>query len=372
MNIAANWTLRTWDRGAGVAADMPLHFAGAAAAAELRCLPGASGVHIVVRQANTVRLRAEIWAEPEEIVPLELALDEDENLHLSSRGHTIVHLPLESRYDPPAPIRPATTAALDVAIIVDGTVRSWPEKETASVRLLEQKDAWAAYVEKLVRFSETISEGVETRVALLAFGDQEPPSVSAPDLKPRYRLYPAEENRVLQPLAAARLRDELLLVPPTPGADFVDATADALAACTRLHWRATRRLVLLTGDSPGASLLHPPPQGADLGVRTLDVDTQALQLHRLGVEIMTIYHAPPRNSGVFDIGFQRELLLHARDQFERLASLRWFHFDEASFDPDLAATRFRETPNAIGRGATLGELVTAAATVMPESESVPL
>lgn len=362
-----DWTLRTWDRGASAVADVPLQFAGDVAAVELRCLPGASAVHVVVRLADSVRLRAEVWAEPEEIVPLELALDEGGDVHLSSRGRTIMHLPLEDRYDPPSPIRPGVPAALDVAIVVDGTMRSWPEKETASVRLLERRDAWAAHAEKLARLVETIDGGRETRVTLLAFGDQEPPSVSAPDLKPRYRLYPAEEDRVLRSLTAVRLRDELLLVPPTPGADFVDATADALEACTRLHWRAPRRLVVLTGDSPGASLLHPPPQGADLCVRELDVDTQALHLHRLGVEIMTIYHAPPRSSGVFDIGFQRELLLHTRDQYERLASLHGFSFDEASFDPDVAAARFRETPNAIGRGAALGELVHAVAAVMPES-----
>jgi hypothetical protein len=368
--------LRVWDGAQHAPVEVPLYFDAAIAAIEVRCLPGASGIQVVLSDGDGVRLRAEVMAEPGEVVPLGIEIDEHGLLNLSSRGREIVYLPGDSRYEPPLPIR-ATSAEtpLDLAIVVDGTTRSWPEKvpgavgeqevapaSTSAGRLLDRKDLWSAHVEKLTAFVEAIVAGRDAPIAILAFGDQNPPAVTAGDLLPRYHLHPPEDERMLQTLDAVRLQERLVALPSSPGADFVDATADALDACARLHWRKTaRKIVLLTGDSPGASLLHPLPKGADLCVRHLDVDTRAFTLYRLGVELVTIYHEPPRTLGLHAIAPQRDLLAAARDQYERLASLPELAFEEASFEPEIAARRLRELTDVVARGVALGELAHAAA-----------
>jgi hypothetical protein len=359
MSSAPELRLQTWDAGEHAPAATPLRFSGAIATADVRCLPGASALHVAVSNGDGVRLRAEVSAEPDEVVPLRFELEDGGVLQLSSHGRSILHLPADVRYEPLAPIRPAAAPApLDVAIVVDGTTRFWPEAEAAATRLLDQKERWSEHVEKLVRFVDRIGEGRNCRATVIAFGDQEPPAVTARDLQPHYLLFPDEDNRVFQRFDAERLRDLLINLPSSPGADFVDATADALDACAHLSWRKdSRRLVIVTGDSPGASLLHPLPKGADLCVRRFDVDTRALELHRNGVEVLTIYHPPPSAL----LALRSELLASTREQYERLASLRELAFTSASFDPESAASRFGERSSAIARGAALGELVRAAA-----------
>ncbi len=368
MSSVAELRLQTWDAGEHAPAATALRFSGSTATAEVRCLPGASALHVAVSNGDGVRLRAEVSAEPDEVVRLRFELEDGGVLHLSSHGRSILHLPADVRYAPLAPIRPAPVPApLDVAIVVDGTTRTWSEADGAT-RLLDQKERWSEHVEKLVRFVDRIAEGRNCRCTVIAFGDQDPPAVTAHDLRPHYLLHPDADGRVFQRFDAERLRDRLVSLTSTPGADFVDATADALDACVHLSWRRdSRRLVIVTGDSPGASLLHPLPKGADLCVRRFDVDTRALELHRNGVEVLTIYHPPP--SALLTL--RRELLTSTREQYERLASLRELAFTDSSFDPELAAAPFRERSTAIARGAALGELVRAAASsrrsVRPES-----
>jgi hypothetical protein len=359
VSAASELRLQTWDAGEHAPVSTPLRFSGAVATAEVRCLPGASALHVAVANGEGVRLRAEVSAEPDEIVPLRFEL-EDGVLHLSSHRRSIMHLPVEVRYAPLAPIGPAPApASLDVAIVVDGTTRFWPEAEQpGATRLLDQKDRWSEHVEKLVRFVERVAEGGNCRVTAIAFGDQEPPAVTARDLQPHYLLYPDADDRVFQRFDAQRLRDLLLNLPSSPGADFIDAAADALDACARLSWRTeARRLAIVTGDSPGASLLYPLPKGADLCVRRFDVDTRVRELHRNGVEVLTIYHPPPAAL----LMLRRELLTGTREQYERLASLRELAFTSTSFDPESAAAQFRGHSSAIARGAALGELVRTAA-----------
>ncbi|HEX9984997.1 MAG TPA: hypothetical protein VGF69_17175 [Thermoanaerobaculia bacterium] len=356
--------MRTWDSAEHRPAEVALPFSASEAALELRCLAGASHVHVVLSDDDGVKLRAEVTAEPGETVPLHFERDGSGTYSLWSQGRDVVHLPCDARYDPLPPIRPAASPApLDVTIVVDATTRVWLPSPPAR-RLLDAHELWSAHVEKLVEFATRAGEGRDARIAMIAFGDQQPPAVTAPDLQPRYVLHPSEEQRVLQPFIGERLRDALLSLAASNGADFVDATADALDACARLHWREeARKLVVLTGDSPGASLLYPLPRGADLCVRELDVDTRVLALHRLGVEVLTIHHAP-RNSPLHSLPFQRALLAGARAQYGRLASLPEFALDETSFDSAAAAERFQRAAGSIARGAALGELarITGAAT----------
>src|SRR5207253_233734 len=133
----------------------------------------------------------------------------------------------------------AADAPLDVAVIVDGTLLSWQEdaaqpaasldKETIrplfTARLLDAKDLWVAHVDQLLDFVARLVQGRDWRGAVLAFGDQDPPAVTAADLHPRYRLHPSEDERTLQRLELGTLRETLLALPGTPGADVIDALA---------------------------------------------------------------------------------------------------------------------------------------------------
>ncbi|HEV7766154.1 MAG TPA: vWA domain-containing protein [Thermoanaerobaculia bacterium] len=342
----------------------------------MRCLRGASSVHVVLSDASGVRLRAEIGAEPGEIVPLRVELDGQTTPHLSSRGRNVLLLPPDVLYEPAAPIRPPQSdAPLDLVIVIDGTLRNWPAKaadnkqaptSVATVRLLDHTKAWNAHVDQLLVFATRVAAGRETRVAVLAFGDQEMPAVTATDLRPAYRLHPAEDERILKRLNPTALREKLLTLPSTSGGDFVDALADALEACQHLRWReGARKLVLVSGDSPGLSLLHPLPRGADLCVRQYDVDTEALVLHRRGVEIATIYHGPPPDLGFYKLPRQRSLLQATRAQYDRLASVPEASYEASAFRPEEAADLFLQMNEPIGRRAALGELVRV-------SEPVPI
>jgi hypothetical protein len=334
---------------------VPLVFSGPGevCSVELRCLPGASGVHLVLFDDGAVRLRAEVVADPGEVVPFQIELDEQGVPHVSSRGRHVILLPVTPQYDPLPPIQLlGDDAPLDLAIVVDGTLRSWADKNAC---LLDHKDLWSAHVDKLMDFTARVVEGRDWRAVVMAFGDQEPPAVTASDLLPRYQLYPPEEDRTLRPLDLERMRERLLTIPSSPGGDYVDALAEALDACVRLHWRPyARKVAVLTGDSPGSSLLHVLPKGSDLCVRRLDVDTQASWLHHQGVEVVTIYHAPPADLGFYRLAPQDDLLRGARSQYLRLASLPELAFEAAAFHPERAAERLERIVGPIARGAALG------------------
>jgi hypothetical protein len=365
MTAMPAFHLRVWNPDDGEVAEVPLRVSepGTSETVNLRCLPGASAVHVVLSDIHGVRLRAEVSADPGETVPLRVELDEQGVLHLWTRERNVLLFRADSSNDPLPPIQPAAEVAqLDLVVVIDGTIRNWAVKDAetiASPQLLADKDRWMAHVETLLDLAARIAAHRDSRMAMLAFGDQPQPAMTAIDLKPLYPLYPREDERVLQPFDAERLREKVLAVSATSGGDFVDALGDALAACLRLRWReGARKLVILSGDSPGASLLHPLPNGADFCVRRLDVDTQVLDLHRLGVEVVTIYHAPPRHL----VALNRELLEATRRQYCRLASLPELAFEASTFDPGVAAERLTSISRPIARGAALGEVVKALGT----------
>jgi hypothetical protein len=357
--------LRVWDSDRADVVDVPLQ---ETQTVELRCVRGASRLHVVVAEEETVRLRAELQSDPEETIALQLDIDGDGNVDARSPGRHVLVLPPDDRYQPLLPIVPAASdAPLDLAIVVDGTLRAWkkPEQsgqsaktEARSVLLLGRKELWRAHVEVLVDFVSRVAEGHRTRVGVLAFGDQAPPSSMAADLQPLYRVHPPEQERSFQKLDVNRLRVQLENIPPTPGGDFVDALADALGACVDLRWRKdARKVVIVTGDSPGASLLDPLSPSADLCVRRSDVDTQTERLHRSGIELVTIYHAPLADLGLHQISYQGDLLTAVENQYRRLASIPEFAWSAATFEPELAADCVRGTTVPVARGAMFGELV---------------
>ncbi len=342
---------------------LPLNGPGSACSIQIGCLPGASGLHLVLLRDGAVVLRAEVPAESGETVTVELEAREEGDLRLRSPGRTVFTLPADPRYEPLPPLRIASSdGGLDLVFVLDGTARRFAKGDVGgavSALLLDRREEWREQADRLTRFaSELAQRAREPRFAVLAFGDSMPPGAVASDLAPRYHLYPREEERGFVPLDPARLQTALESVPSTPGGDFVDALADALHACRRFRWRRdARKLIVLYGDSPGHSVLHPLRRGADVCARALDVDTEVWQLHRDGVEVVTIYCEPAADLRLHAVEFQHDLLSGARAQYARLASLPALAFEAASFTPEQAAEALRSPDAVIARCAALGEMV---------------
>ncbi len=330
----------------------------------LRCLPGASALHVAVSDRERVLLRAEVQAVGEEAVTIQLGVDGDGRVHLESSSRKVLYLPADTRFEPVPPIEPPAAGALDLALVIDGTSRlfEWDKekRERRSTPLLSRKDLWEPHVQHLLSFSQTLVQPYdEARVAVVSFGDQKPPHAVATDLHPRYLLYPDRaEERALRPLRLDQLEQELHAIPATTGGDFVDALADALEACCELRWNPeARKLVVVFGDSPGHSVMNPVPLGGDACVREKDIDMEVMHLQEQGVEVMTLYLAPSKDLGLEEVGIGGELLRYARRQYRRLASLPERAFEASEFDPEEAAKLILDARGPVARGSALGELV---------------
>jgi hypothetical protein len=206
-------------------------------------------------------------------------------------------------------------------------------------------------------------EGQDCRLAIITFGDESPPpGIYAADLVPAFRLHPLPDDRpehLLVPMVPETLAEALLTqIRPSPGGDFVDALADALAAANRLQWGDERRhLLVLIGDSPGHATAHPAPYGADALARRTDVETEAARLHRdHRVEIITLYHPPSAALAKSLLAPQRALVNHARDQYRRLASEPRLAFSTGTFDAQQAAGTLLDRNTPTGRGPCWGRL----------------
>lgn len=326
---------------------------GSSCSLRLRSLPGASGVHLALTDGKDVLLRAEVASESEEWVEVSLEWDAGGRWSVASAGRRVLQLPVEDANAPLPPLRPAYHARqLDVTLLVDGTAQA------AGKALLAERERWHAHAELLVALAAGLAEAMKAdlHAAVIAFGDRQVPAVSAQDLKPVYHLDPAEpEERILRAMDAGQLRSRLLSLRPTSGGDFVDALADALAACQGLRWRkGARKLLVVTGDSPGYSILRPAPWGGDAQVRENDVDVEAAVLHHQGIEIVTLYHAPEVDTATFE--FVRPFVEHARAQYLRLASRPGLSFEAGSFDPAAAVRALTSRVPVLGRGASPGIL----------------
>jgi len=338
---------------------VPLDGAGSRCRVQLRNLPGATHLHVCLREDETVVFRAEIPAEGGEALRLDIGFDAAGKLDVECPGRRLVLLPSQPALPPPE--QPIDLSGqrenLDLALVIDATARvfgpggeSWP--------LLADRQRWPAQAAKLRGFCETLAAHFNTcRCAVLAFGDQPMAGVTAADLQPAYRLYPEAPPAGLSRLAdPAQVERQLLALAPSSGGDFVDALADALAACQAFHWQASaRKLLLLSGDSPGHSLLQPAPKGGDACVRGPDVDSEALRLHRLGVALVTVYQDPDRGFLNDLIGPPRELQRYAEDQYRRLAALPELAFAASAFDGRREAEQVRALSGLVGQGGSYGE-----------------
>lgn len=340
---------------------------------KLRKLPGARWVRVVLQTGKATLFRAEVKAdEGMPWITLVVQRRHGDKFDLSCReGAPIRRLHDKSTHSgyETAIDWIDTPQEIDLAVVIDATTRIFPRHQEASISqfptlLLAKpnRESWEAHVDKLCGFVETLHRScTNCRIAVLAFGDQAmPDNVTAFDLQPDYMLYPKPEYRALQAMKPETLKDRLLAIPPSSGGDFIDALADALAVCDGLLWRqvpGVRKLVLISGESPGYSILH-PLRKSDACVREHDVDTQALRLNRKSVALLSLYHGPPEEYLKDLVGAEkRDLREAAREQYARLATLPDLAFDAARFEGAKEAEFILNWSGLLGYGGCCGEWI---------------
>jgi hypothetical protein len=345
---------------------------GSQCVARLRKLPGSNWMRVLLQAGEAVCLRAELEMDegmPEVTLKLQHRQQGfDLECVEGTRARRLQEQPIGPTHETPINWL-APPQSLDLVLVIDATARVFLPDDMA--RLLvpslllakpNRETHWAPLVDRLCEFVETLRRAcADCRISVLAFGDQKmPDTLSAHDLRPAYKLHPArKELRALRAVDADTLKSRLLELPPSPGGDFVDALADALAAGNELLWRqdpGTRKLLLLSGESPGYSILHPLQKG-DACIRAQDVDTQALRLHRKGVAILSLYHAQPDDYLGSLKKEQKPFLEAARMQYERLATLPQFAFETSSFEGGAAAESVLGLSGLLGYDGCCGEWV---------------
>lgn len=333
---------------------------------QLRALPGASWLHFVLADGEMRLFCCEIAVDGSETVAISLRPDAA-GWRIDVGNRDLLVLPARTPLPPlPIPIpvtdRDDAQASTQAVIVLDGTLRRFrkgPDALWSSTPLLGDKDAWPPIAKVLTGLMDALAaRDLHLRWSILAFGDQEIPGVGAAGLRPEYRLrYPHAGPRIkLQPYNSAALRDALddLARHPSPGGDFVDALADALFACRSLDWRPGPKLVVVVGDSPGYSILHPLDPVGNACARCLDVDSEALALHELGVELATIYLPPPAEALEAMEPRARRLVADAERQYWRLASSASHAAGLDGLDPAQWVEQLLGREFALARGACLG------------------
>lgn len=334
----------------------------------LLCLRGAAATQVPVLRDGLMLCRFEVPCEGDSNVEVTLEWDGDRGLRAMSRHRQILVLPADARHAALPPIYPSARPELDLYFVVDGTTRGVAKKASQDVDpakqleaaqpalLLDQSKEWEEHVRKLALLVDNFQQRYsDLRTGVLAFGDREIEGIEAGDMKPKYWLTPGPGSRTLQVHAAERLRQTLLDLRATPGGDFVDALGDALHAVARVGWRPdARKIAVVVGDSPGFSLLQPPPLYSDGLVRRFDVLAEAEALHRQGIELATIYHSPIGSISA------EPYLDYAKIQYRRLASHDGYSLEAAWFDPVTSARTIADWCGPIGRGSSPGIFQSAA------------
>lgn len=328
----------------------------------LGCLPGASATQVPLLIDGVIQSRIEIESDGAEYIDLTLRRRPDGTIVATSDHRRLVVLPSDNRHAPSPPILPRSSQALDLCFVIDLTTRTpvTPVDSTdtnsspSSRLLLDDRDRWTSYAKRLTAFARLLKQRYDDlRYWVTAFADGQIDGIDAGDLKPReYLVHPGPLRR----LSPDALERALAALTPSPGGDFVDALGDALDAAVSLPWRTdARKLLVLSGDSPGFSLIQVStlPRFADAQARRHDVLLAAEDLHQKGVEVLTIYHVSPPPLGV---PYARQCLDYAREQYRRIASHGSLAFDAESFDPEYAASTVADWNHPIGRGSSYGVL----------------
>jgi hypothetical protein len=341
----SRWTLDVFDPEAGRITPLSL----AAETTDLALLPidGADAIFALLRCDGEPRCCAELPVAAGERAELRISLGRQP--FLASSGSLLLLPPVKP---PPAPpqARPPGRG-LDLALLIDATWQYSNPEQGGAMRLLGDAEAWSRIASALTLLVAGLAFDPSTRVAVLGFGDAGLPHPAAADLQPAFVVAPAP--RGFEPFDKAPLTERLRGLPPSSGGDLVDSVAEGLAATCELPWHPEhRKLVLLAGDSPGYSILHPAPGGAAAFARAADVDEIAAGLFERGIEIAT--HCAPAK------GLQpaaRQIFDYTRAQYRRLASLPgWaLGMDDLS-TPQAAARHLLGRPEWLARGAAAGIL----------------
>ena len=300
------------ETGTPISHPLPLSASSPRLFIRLKTLAGSEGLRLELELDGKLDTRIEIPARQGEMIDVWLSWQEGLTAECERR---MIFLPLDDRYGAVPPIFPNREAErVDLALVIDATALHFPapeeearpedaekpEKRPRPVLFFESPERRADFAARIQSFVSALAEGVsELRWALVTYGDVEtrPGAVEARDLSPRVHLDPSSDRLFLQPLRAGDDGVERAVegIRPSSGGDVVDALADALAACRQLAWaEGARRLVVAVGDSPGHSLIHPPPLGANAQARELDVDSQAQELQRRGIGDLRRLHRPTR------------------------------------------------------------------------------
>jgi hypothetical protein len=300
---------------------------------DLRPAEGASAIEILLRQDDATVYWGEVPCEPDIPVRVRLFRAGDEWL-AASPSNTVYRLDTAKHRRRPLLSR-ADTDAVDLVFLVDGTARDYervPEQNkdgqrVSLPRLLPDSKAWKTIAGECSAMADVFAQrGAQVRWAVLAFGDHILPWVTTlGDLRPAYAVHPDESARRLSNDLTRLVPEGLMGLRGTSGCDFVDALADGLQAAGRFNWRTpARHLLVVIGDSPGYSVVPPPPPLANAQARSLDVYSEAARLHDQAVEIVTIFHDIGASPGQFAAQDPGPMLSYARQQYERLASARGY------------------------------------------------
>ncbi len=340
---------------------LPLDHPESSCVVTLRALPGASAVHLlVVGGVGELLMQAEVECDPAEPATVRISRGSGNEV-LATSSRRLLYIPPEDRYRPAVPLFTGPGAKLDVLFLFDGTARALAPSPSpvpghdadAKAETADHGIGWPEHIEHVLQFAEELRrEYRDTRLGCVAFGDHPLGDLAwAPDLTCTYALHPKDVGGWrMDAYSRDQLRDQIRRIEYTSGADFVDALAEALERCAEVVWRAdARKLLVISGDSPGYSVLKPPPKGADARVRKVDVDLEAVQLHNMGVEIMTVYLGP-----VLPQGHERRFVDYAREQYEALASLRIYAWTGTGFDPGQAVAAVKSVDGAIARRSCYG------------------
>lgn len=330
---------------------------------KLRAIPGSTGIWLPIIKKGHPTIVAEIPVnEDEETVRVAIREDLYGKPVVSVANRAVYCIQSDHKFRPPAPQRVSPDAnSLDVVLLIDGTARSWTD---SGFEPLIGGANWPDHAHALGQFVDAMGRKfAKARYSVVAFGDHGSERLKARDLTPRYALKP--EEPAFHVFAGPQSRDStagperaLRQLSPTTGGDYVDALAYAMARIASMPWTdAGRKLLVLSGDSPGRSLLAPAPHPADSTARKHDVDAARILLHNAGVEVVTMYHAPSEDSGLLDGDLERELCRHSEAQYRRLATRAEFFVPDAlSLNPrDLSDSVMRLT-GWYGRGPALGFL----------------
>jgi len=324
----------------------------------LHCLLGATAIHLVLLDDNNeVQLHAEILAEDDEELLIEFIYQEDHQIEVTCEGRQVYLLSIETlekinQYYTinPILINQQNSSLLDIVLIIDGTnhlLKATNEKYPIT---------WQQLHEKVQEFIAQLANKFSTRVGILAFADQEPPEhIRADALKPLYHLKPdikkGEEFSFI-PFNQKQLEQQIQQIQSSSGCDYIDAVADAFEACQHFNWRQkARRLIILMGDSPGHSILHPIAKGGDINIRKYDVEVEALKLHQQKIEIITLYIQP------LDKKVRLDVINYSQKQYKKLASLPCYTFQDIDFEADIAINELEKIEGLIGRNAMFGEII---------------